>query len=91
MVTESPSLAGLSEPAVLRLASNDATRLGLGSSGTVKVDGSSGGLEVGFVVDPTVMVGTACISTRLPGFDARELMVSGQPVTTLSLEPGEEG
>ncbi|MCP3991702.1 MAG: NADH-quinone oxidoreductase subunit NuoG [Actinomycetia bacterium] len=90
MIAQSKSLAGLPEPAVLRLAAADATRLGLGSSGTVKVDGSSGELEVGFIVDPAVTVGTACISIRLPGFDARDLLVAGEPVTRLSLEPGEE-
>jgi NADH-quinone oxidoreductase subunit G len=90
MVAQSASLAQLAEPATLLLAPPDATTWGLGSSGTVEVARPSGRMEVAYEVDPTVMPGTAVIATRLPDFDARQLLDVGQPVTTVHLEPGEE-
>ena len=90
MVTQSPSLAALAPTATLRVAPDDADRLGLAPTGTVSVERRGELLEVAYRVDAAVVTGTACMAARLPGFDARDLLSPGQAVATISLgAPGE--
>ncbi len=87
MVQQSPSLAGLAENATLMLAPADVEALRLTGS-TATIDLASGPVEVPFVADAQTAPGTARVPFRLPGVDARDLMVAGQAVTAITVRPG---
>ena len=90
MVQESPSLAGLAEQAVLRLAPSDVASLGLRPGETVVVERENESFELAFAADPAVMANTAWLPVRLPGFDVRRLMAAGRSVTNVTVKQGRQ-
>jgi NADH-quinone oxidoreductase subunit G len=87
MVQQSPSLAALAEPAVLRLAPADVAELGLEPGEPVVIGTDGHTFELPFQVEPRLVPKTAWLPLRLPGFDVRELLTAGRPVTGISVRP----
>ena len=85
MVQESPSLAGLAPRAELRLSPADVHLLNLANATFVTIDQGDTSFDLPFVVDPSVAPRTAWLPIRLPGFDVRDLLATGRPVTTVNV------
>jgi anaerobic selenocysteine-containing dehydrogenase len=85
MVQESPSLVGLPEPVTVRLSPADAADLGLEPGSLVAIDREEATFELPFEIDPGLVPGTVWLPFRLPGFDVRELLAAGRPVTGISI------
>ena len=91
MVTQSDSLSGLVEDAVLRLSPSDARRLNLTEADTAEVDREGVSVSVPVAVEANLPAGVAWMSIRANGFDARELISTDRTVTNLQIRAGRGG
>ncbi len=73
LVQQSPHLAGLAEPASLRVNPYDFDRVGVASGEPVRVTSAAGSLDVGIVADQAVPRGVAVIDYNRRGADPRVL------------------
>ncbi len=83
LVQESPALAGLATEASIRLSPTDVAELGLTAGDPVVIDRDGATFEIPFVEDPGVVSRSAWLPLRLPGFDARKLVMAGRSVTNV--------
>jgi len=88
MVTYSASLAGLVEPAVLRISITDAHELGLSDADRIKIDRDRSTLEVPIAIDPSHPAGVASMAIGGTGFDVRDLIAADRTVINLRIQPG---
>jgi NADH-quinone oxidoreductase subunit G len=89
MVQNSPSLAGLAQPSILRLNPADVRLMGLDDATHIKVDQGDAAYDVPFVADAAVSPRTAWLPMGLPGFDVRRLLAAGRSITNVRLRPSE--
>ena len=86
IVAHSRSLAGLANPARLRLNPADLARLGLPEQARVSVASPRGKLTLDAVADPSVPRGSAGIFLNHEGADPADLVDVGAPVTTVQVQ-----
>jgi NADH-quinone oxidoreductase subunit G len=86
LVQHSPSLAGLAEPATLRLNPQDFDRLGIVSGDDVRVTSSRGHVTVATRPDPAVPRGVAALDANKAGGRANVLIDANTPVTDIRVE-----
>ena len=86
LVQHSPSLAGLAEPATLRLNPQDFDRLGIVSGDDVRVTSSRGHVTVATRPDPAVPRGVAALDANKAGGRANVLIDANTPVTDVRVE-----
>jgi NADH-quinone oxidoreductase subunit G len=86
LVQHSPSLAGLAEPATLRLNPQDFDRLGIVSGDDVRVTSSRGHVTVATRPDPAVPRGVAALDANKGGGRANVLIDANTPVTDVRVE-----
>jgi len=86
MVQQSPSLAGLAPPAILRLNPADVHLMDLDASEYIRVDQGDVEFDVRFVADEAVSLRTAWLPVGLPGFDVRQLLAAGRSITNVRLQ-----
>ncbi|MDH3295029.1 MAG: NADH-quinone oxidoreductase subunit NuoG, partial [Acidimicrobiia bacterium] len=89
MVQNSPSLAHLTEPAVLRLSPADVRLMDLDDATHINVDQGDAEFDLPFVADPAVAPRTAWLPIGLSGFDVRQLLAAGRSITNVRLRPSE--
>lgn len=82
-VQRSAALAGLVDDAAIHLSPDDVTQLGLRPGDPAVIDRDGATFEIPFVADPAVVPGSAWLPLRLPGFDARQLVMAGRSVTNV--------
>ncbi len=86
MVQQSPSLASLPAPAVLRLNPADVHLMDLNDSEYIRVDQGDVHFDVPFVADEAVAPRTAWLPVGQPGFDVRQLLAAGRSITNVRLQ-----
>ena len=86
MVQQSPSLAGLAGPAVLRLNPADVHLMDLDDQEFIRVDQGDVEFDVRFAADAAVAPRTAWLPVGLPGFDVRQLLAAGRSITNVRLQ-----
>ncbi len=86
MVQQSPSLADLASPAILRLNPDDVQLMGLDGNEFIRVDQGDVEFDVRFAADETVSSRTAWLPVGLPGFDVRQLLAAGRSITNVRLQ-----
>ena len=86
MVQQSPSLAHLAAPAILRLNPADVHLMGLEDNDYIRVDQGDIEFDVRFEVDEAVSPRTAWLPVGLPGFDVRRLLAAGRSITNVRLQ-----
>jgi predicted molibdopterin-dependent oxidoreductase YjgC len=86
LVQHSPSLAGLAEPAALRLNPHDFDRLGIVPGDDVRVTSSRGHVTVAARPAPAVPRGVAVLDANKPGGRANVLIDANAPVTDVRVE-----
>jgi NADH-quinone oxidoreductase subunit G len=86
LVQHSLSLAGLAEPATLRLNPQDFDRLGIVSGDDVRVTSSRGHVTVATRPDPAVPRGVAALDANKAGGRANVLIDANTPVTDVRVE-----
>jgi NADH-quinone oxidoreductase subunit G len=85
-VAESRSLAGLANPARIRLNPADLARLGLDSEASVVVSSPRGKVTLDAVADAAVPAGSAAMFVNHDGADPADLIDVTAPVTTIQVE-----
>jgi NADH-quinone oxidoreductase subunit G len=88
LLAHSPSIAGLAEPAAVRLNPVDVDKLGIGDGEDIRVTSARGSLTLTARRDRDVPAGVALVAFNQPGGGGGDLIDLSEPVTDVRLDTG---